>query len=247
MVTTDSLIAGRHSEIRVVDYRPEFHEAFRELNLAWIRRDYEVEPADLAVLDHPEEHILEVGGEIFIACDGSTVVGTCALVPHEGRLELQKMTVAEGSRGRGIGRLLVETALSRSRSRGAPTLHLETSTKAKAALRLYQSVGFRHCEPTSDSDFTRCDTVMQIQLTPYATKRFEEGQIPSGFLRSHRLKDDVRGELRVLRGTLTFVDWDHQRRRVGPGEVVHIRPGAEHHLADAETAAIELDLFRLSD
>ena len=53
------------------------------------------------------------------------------------------MAVAPGSRGRGIGRALVEAAADLVRTRGCTTLTVATAAADVANLRFYQRAGFR--------------------------------------------------------------------------------------------------------
>jgi tellurite resistance-related uncharacterized protein len=79
--------------------------------------------------------------------------------------------------------------------------------------------------------------------TPYKTARFEAGAIPDGLRKEHRLKPGVHGELRVLEGTLVFVD-ARGRRPMAAGDVQPIAPDTPHHLEEADDAAIELTFSR---
>ena len=65
------------------------------------------------------------------------------------RGEIKSMRVADKFLGRGVGRALLEHLMGEARSRGMQSLWLETgSTDAFIpALRLYESAGFKRCEP----------------------------------------------------------------------------------------------------
>ncbi|MFT5354884.1 MAG: tellurite resistance-related uncharacterized protein [Polyangiales bacterium] len=82
-------------------------------------------------------------------------------------------------------------------------------------------------------------------MEPYKTLRFDEGKIPEGLMREHSLKAGVRGELRVTRGDLTFVDESGKRTQLSRGQVMFVAPESPHHLEEAEGAAIEIDFFRV--
>jgi ribosomal protein S18 acetylase RimI-like enzyme len=58
--------------------------------------------------------------------------------------------VAPGRRGHGLGRALMETALSVARREGAVEMHLGTSVDDIAARALYESLGFSNREGTPD-------------------------------------------------------------------------------------------------
>ncbi|WP_020398335.1 GNAT family N-acetyltransferase [Kordiimonas gwangyangensis] len=129
--------------MKIVTYKPEYAQAFRDLNLAWLEKYFTVEPVHLKVLDNPEGTIIAPGGEVFFALEGDTVVGTVAVrALGEGRFELTKLGVDPSAQGGGIGRTLCVAVLDWFLERGGKTLFLETHTKLKPAMRLYKKLGF---------------------------------------------------------------------------------------------------------
>jgi putative acetyltransferase len=153
----------RTDAIRIVDYDPRWRADFARLNIEWLERWFVVEPIDRAVLSDPETHILAGGGRLLFAVDGDDrALGTVALL-HEGGgvYELTKMAVAPEARGRGIGRLLMAGALDAWRRLGGRELFLESSSKLRPALALYESIGFRHRPaPRPGSHYARADVYM---------------------------------------------------------------------------------------
>ena len=81
-------------------------------------------------------------------------------------MSLSKMAVAPGLRGQGIGRRLLEHAIAEARTMGAASLFLGSSTKLPAAVRLYESVGFRHVprEQLPQLAYVRADIFMHMPL-----------------------------------------------------------------------------------
>lgn len=149
--------------IRIVDFDPRWRADFARLNVDWLERFFVVEPIDREVLSDPETHILAEGGRVLFAIDEhDACVGTVAL-KHEGEgvYELTKMAVDPGSQGRGIGRLLTEGALRTYRELDGRELFLESSLKLTPALKLYESVGFRHRPaPRPGTHYVRADVYM---------------------------------------------------------------------------------------
>ncbi len=147
----------------IIDFRPEFANRFRELNMEWIERFFVAEALDREVLGNPQD-ILAAGGVILFAQERGNVVGTCALVAEEGgsgHYELAKMAVTAASQGKGIGRRLLAEALCRFTALGGMHLHLETSSRLAAAMRLYESCGFRRVRrPGGPSPYARADVYM---------------------------------------------------------------------------------------
>jgi putative acetyltransferase len=153
--------------VEIRRYQAGDAEAFRDLNVAWIAQYFAMEDVDRAVLDDPEGHILERGGQIFMATLDGEPVGCCALIlTHPGTFEVAKMAVKEGHRGLGIGRKLLERAVEEARLGGARSLSLEPNTKLASAVHLYESVGFRHLPPekVQPSIYARANVFMEMEF-----------------------------------------------------------------------------------
>ena len=153
-------------DIHIVDYAPRWRGDFARLNIDWLERWFVVEPVDRVVLSDPETHILADGGCVLFAIDGDDhAVGTVALKHQgDGVYELTKMAVEPAHQGAGIGRLLMQGALGAYRRLGGRELFLESSSKLAPALKLYESVGFRHRPaPRPGSHYARADVYMVWQ------------------------------------------------------------------------------------
>ncbi len=84
-------------------------------------------------------------GVVLVAWSGKDLVGHLQLVATvaPGEVELKNMAVRPGLRGRGIGRTLVDAAVSRSRADGATRMVVATAAADTGNLRFYQRCGFR--------------------------------------------------------------------------------------------------------
>jgi putative acetyltransferase len=145
--------------------------AFRTLNEEWISRYFTLEPKDRETLGDPEHAILLKGGHIFMAFADSEPVGCVALIPmgnvvDNGVYELSKMAVSPRLRGLGIGRTLLEHAVTQARVIGARSLFLGSNTKLANAVHLYESIGFRHVPPASlpPMPYARANVFMELPL-----------------------------------------------------------------------------------
>jgi putative acetyltransferase len=141
--------------------------AFRLLNEQWIERYFKIEAKDQSTLSDPRKTIIEPGGAILLATANGRSVGCCALLrisDHE--FEVAKMAVAPECQGRGIGRTLLSATIEEARSLGATRLYLETNHVLKPAIALYESLGFRHIDPTNivPSVYARADVYMEMFL-----------------------------------------------------------------------------------
>ena len=84
-------------------------------------------------------------GRVLVATLGTERVGHLQLVPHDaaGAVELKNMAVMPAHRGTGVGRTLVEQALSASRAEGKSRMLVSTGGADTGNLRFYQRCGFR--------------------------------------------------------------------------------------------------------
>jgi len=154
-------------DVMIREFAPGDEAAFRELNEEWIIRHFALEPKDEAALADPQGTILDSGGRIFFAVRQGRIVGCCALVAiSPGEYEVSKMAVTESCRGAGIGRRLLETVISEARASDASRLYLETNRKLEPAIRLYESVGFRHIPPERvvASPYARSNVSMELDF-----------------------------------------------------------------------------------
>jgi hypothetical protein len=56
------------ADVKIVDYKPKYKRAFKELNEEWIATWFELEEADSKVLDDPENQILKKEAISLLRC-----------------------------------------------------------------------------------------------------------------------------------------------------------------------------------
>lgn len=170
LVQRDRLLAA---QIRVLPYRPEWAPHFERINLEWLERWFAVEAVDREMLARPQQHVLDRGGAIVFAELDGEIVGTCALLKEApGVYELSKMAVESGFRGYGAGRKLLDAALAEYRRRRGTTLFLESNSRLKPALALYESAGFAHRPaPRPGSHYRRADVYMVYEPERRAARK----------------------------------------------------------------------------
>jgi GNAT superfamily N-acetyltransferase len=145
-------------------YQPGDARAFRELNEWWIEKYFGIEEHDNDMLLDPEGYVLAKGGHIFFAVADGVPVGCCALIAMEpGIYEVAKMAVDERVQGAGIGRKVLGYTIEQARRLGAHRLYLETNSKLKNAIHLYESLGFEHLPP-QPSPYSRANVFMELRF-----------------------------------------------------------------------------------
>ncbi|XP_048365805.1 probable N-acetyltransferase CML1 isoform X1 [Sphaerodactylus townsendi] len=94
---------------------------------------------------------------LWVATSGEIVVGMVAAVHPEDpsqwdkALELKRMSVAKGHRGRGLSKALTRTVICFAQERGYKAVILGTSMVQHAAQRVYEGMGFRRVRVFSPS------------------------------------------------------------------------------------------------
>jgi putative acetyltransferase len=169
----------QETELMIREFEPGDEAAFRQLNEAWIVRHFAMEPKDEASLSDPQGTILGRGGRIFFAVRDGRAVGCCALLPMgRGEYELAKMAVAESARRGGIGRRILERIIAEVQASAGRRVYLETSNKLAPAIRLYESLGFRHLPPERvvPSAYARANVYMELFLDPDGASRTVAGR-----------------------------------------------------------------------
>lgn len=144
--------------------KPNDSEAFRKLNEQWIAKYFALEEKDIQTLREPEKYILNPGGHIYFAVVDDEVVGCCALIATGlGSYEVAKMAVDESRRNLGIGKAMLAHVIEEARSLGAYKLTLETNSKLTNAIHVYESLGFKHIDPSrvEPSPYQRANVFME--------------------------------------------------------------------------------------
>jgi ribosomal protein S18 acetylase RimI-like enzyme len=150
---------------RIETYRDEYRSEFERLNRDWIEAFFVLEDADREIFRQPDKAVIEPGGEIFFVVDDDGVQGTCAVVPHEpGVVEIAKMAVASGARGRGYGDLLMEASVEFARRAGARRVVIVSNTVLAPAIRLYQKHGFVQVPLEEHERFARANIRLERDL-----------------------------------------------------------------------------------
>lgn len=154
------------TQLTIVHFTTEYADDFKHLNVEWITQHWELEDADRRVLDHPEEHIIQNGGAIFIALYDGKAVGTAALLAKDqATFELAKMAVSPTVQGKGFGYMIADHALEHARKMGAQRVYLESNTILTPAISLYRKLGFTELSESDEaSPYSRCNIQMEKLL-----------------------------------------------------------------------------------
>ena len=151
-------------EIEIVGYRHDLEQYFTNLNIAWLKKYFVVEPIDHEMLSNPKKFIIDKNGFIFFAKADGKIAGTFALIKiEEGIYELSKMAVEESFIGRKIGNKMLNFCLEEAKRLKADKIILYSNTKLEPAIHLYKKFGFKEI-PLDNSDYERANIKMEINI-----------------------------------------------------------------------------------
>ena len=166
------------TNVHIIEFRDELAGHFKNLNLAWLRKYFYVEPIDEEMLSDPKKYIIDKGGLIFFAEVNDVIAGTFALMKIEENVyELAKMAVDEKFQGQKIGNRMMEFAIDKIKSLGAKKLILFSNTMLGPAIHLYRKYGFIEV-PLGNSEYKRSNIKMVLTPNPSPTK-LERGEVSS--------------------------------------------------------------------
>ena len=153
-------------DIKITSYKPCYQEAFKSLNEEWINKYFKMEETDYAVVNNPKELILDKGGEIFVALYKNEPVGVCALLKMNDEqydYELSKLAVSPKVQGKGIGLLLGQAVINKTKDLGGRNLYLESNTVLKPAIHIYEKLGFKKIFGHHTA-YQRCNIQMELVI-----------------------------------------------------------------------------------
>lgn len=161
-------------QVEIIPYSKEYATDFKRLNIEWLEKYFYVEKIDDQVLSKPKKYILNNGGEIYFARYNNEIIGTCALVKSDyehvdkkGKpivaYELTKMAVTEKYQGLKVGRKLIQAVIEAYQQTDGNLLFLESNSRLKPALHLYENMGFVHQPSLDNSHYQRSDVYMVYQ------------------------------------------------------------------------------------
>lgn len=119
--------------------------------------------------DHLSDLFNAVDAIYYVVEDHGKLIGGCGIYPTaglpEGCAELVKFYLDPDSRGKGIGKLLMEKCFESATSMGFTQLYLESFPEFKIAIGLYEKYGFQYLnEALGNSGHFACNVWMLKNL-----------------------------------------------------------------------------------
>jgi putative acetyltransferase len=119
--------------------------------------------------DHLSELFRTPGSRYLVALVDGEIVGGAGIFPSPGlpenTCELVKMYLTATSRGKGLGKLIIEKCLAFAREAGYRHVYIETMPELKKAVSVYEKFGFRYLDaPVGNTGHFGCDIWMLLDL-----------------------------------------------------------------------------------
>lgn len=109
--------------------------------------EYDIQLPDnytFADIENLEEVYLNSNGEFIVLLRAQNIIGFFALLPSTNdQIELKRLYLKADERGQGLGKHLLNLALSIAKESGYNRIHLETTSKFVEAVALYRKFGFK--------------------------------------------------------------------------------------------------------
>lgn len=119
--------------------------------------------------DHLYESFQTEKSVLWVAEDNNKILGCCGVYPTKGLpkqcAELVKFYLPKESRGKGIGKILMEKSINAAKEFGYTELYIESLPQFSKAVNMYEKQGFIQLKnPLGASGHTSCDIWMLKNL-----------------------------------------------------------------------------------
>lgn len=154
--------------MKIIPYEEKYKDDFIELNTAWVEKYFQMEKADLDVLEHVED-LLKSGSMIFFALEDDVILAACMAMPLDKEndiWEICKLAATGQYTGKGAGSAVFKASIDYAVSNGAKKLTLISNRRLKPALHIYRKFGF-HEVPLDKAywGFERADIQFELDIT----------------------------------------------------------------------------------
>ena len=130
------------SKEQLASIKELFIEYAKSLGFSLCFQDFDKELAGLPGEYAPPD------GRLILALDDTDAIGCIALRKlDEGICEMKRLYVKPSGRGKGLGKLLVQTVIDEAVKIGYKKMRLDTVPKMKEAIDLYLKIGFKEIKP----------------------------------------------------------------------------------------------------
>ncbi|MCM1283774.1 MAG: GNAT family N-acetyltransferase [Muribaculaceae bacterium] len=149
--------------MEVIPYQEKYKKDFVELNLAWIKKYFKVEPQDVEMLNGVED-FLAGGAVVYFAVEQEKAIAACMVVPRENQVwEICKLATDEHYRKKGAGSAVLKACMDYAKKHGARKLMIVSNSILSAAMHLYARAGFKEV-PVDNMEYERVNIQLELNF-----------------------------------------------------------------------------------
>jgi len=161
-----------NNELEIRPIQPEDNVALARV-IRSVLEEFDAAKPGTVYTDPTTDHLFELfqtpQSAYFVAVLNSEIVGGCGIFPTtglpEGCTELVKLYLAPATRGKGVGKALMERCFEIAKEKDYTEIYLETLPELHIAVGLYERLGFEYLDkPYGESGHFACDLWMARQL-----------------------------------------------------------------------------------
>lgn len=150
----------KDNTIEIIEYDRRYRDEYINLNMKWLLKYDLLEDKDEEIIKNVEKEILGKNGKVYLLRKNKKIIGTVALKPSsDDIIEILKLAVDNDFKGLGLGTKLMKKAICESYDLGYKNIILYTNSKLKAAIGLYEKLGFKKVA-LDDSHYEEVDIKM---------------------------------------------------------------------------------------
>ncbi|MCZ4221975.1 GNAT family N-acetyltransferase [Pedobacter rhodius] len=136
-------------------------------------REFKIDKPGTVYTDPTTDHLSAVfkqdGSAYWLAEEDGVLLGGCGIYPTdglpEGCVELVKFYLSAASRGKGIGKLLMQKSIASAQHFGYNEIYLESFPELSTAIGMYEKAGFKKLgAPLGNSGHFACNVWMLLVL-----------------------------------------------------------------------------------
>ena len=136
-------------------------------------REFKIDKPGTVYTDPTTDSLYEVfqqpGSAYWLAEEDGILLGGCGIYPTdglpEGCVELVKFYLSASSRGKGLGKLLMQKSIASAQHFGYNEIYLESFPELSTAIGMYEKAGFKKLSaPLGNSGHFACNVWMLLVL-----------------------------------------------------------------------------------
>ncbi|WP_099190798.1 GNAT family N-acetyltransferase [Tepidibacter mesophilus] len=157
----------KNNTIEIIEYDKKYKDEYIDLNMKWLLEYGLLEEKDEIIIQNVEREILNKNGKVYLLKKDEKIIGTVALKSSSSdTVEILKLAVDKNFKGLGLGSKLMEKAIKESYELGYKNIVLYTNSKLKAAIGLYEKLGFKKVA-LDDSHYEEVDIKMVYEVEKF--------------------------------------------------------------------------------